>query len=205
MIIKLAIEISLIRNGFSKETAAGKMIGRTDSPLSAGGADLLRKYLKDGIYPQVSRVYTGAYKRCRESAAVIFAELPALLANGLIPFDYGDFEGVSKEKMKTDPRFAAWASTEAVGSFPGGEDIQASMYKNVLAFDDIVDDVEHSTVDKIAIVTHRNVISAVLNKYLQPDMHYLVGDIEYGRGFTVQFDTRLSVMRIKNAIYSKQP
>jgi alpha-ribazole phosphatase len=195
--MEMLMEITFIRNGATARSLEGKFIGRTDEPLCEEGALYLYERVKAHCYPEVSRVYTSGYRRCRETASIIYPRLPALLESMMNTFDFGAFEGRSYNDLKHVTAFQDWAVQEEVRAFPGGEPPQQSMAVNMKEFVEIIDDLQHSMVDKAAIITHKSVILAVLNRYMLMGRRYTGEDIAYGGGVTVIFDTSNMTLTIK--------
>lgn len=196
----MKLEILLIRNGLTQYGKEGRCLGSENEPLCSEGIRRLKERLNGNQYPEVARVYTSAYERCRETAIIIYPRFLPLLVKGMEPFDFGVFEGKGYNELSSDARFAEWAGSEEITAFPEGKPPRQLLASNIKVFNDIIDDLEHSNVDRVALVTHRSIIYMILNRYLQPGIRYFGVDLPPGGGVRVEIITEHKLLRIKSLI-----
>ena len=156
--------------------------------------------MQNCIYPAVSRVYTGAYAVCREIAAIIYPQIPALLASGVRDFDFGDFNGRSRDEMISSPEFEKWAKSTDIVPFPGGEPPYVTTALNIKEFSEIINDLEHSNADRAAVIIPKSVIFIILNRYLSWGNGYGGIMIAAGGGCVCAYDTGAGSMRLLKII-----
>ena len=114
------LKIHLIRHGATDANVKGQYIGcKTDMPLSPEGLNELRT-LKDNVdYPEIDRLYSSPLLRAKQSAAVLYPNMPIYPVDNLKEYDFGDFEGKTAEELDLNPRFAEWVAGKIPA--PNGE------------------------------------------------------------------------------------
>ena len=95
--------VYLIRHGMTDEGGEGRYIGHTDVPLSEEGRQQLIRLKDELVYPPVSAVFTSPLSRCTETAAILYPENKAIAIDGLIEYDFGEFENKTAEELKKRP------------------------------------------------------------------------------------------------------
>ena len=114
----------LVRHGKTPANEKHLYCGKTDIGLSdAGIAELKRKTVSPvGFDPANMRVLTSGMKRCDETLALLFGDLPHEADPAFREMDFGQFEMRSYEEMKNDPDYIAWISGDNEANIaPGGE------------------------------------------------------------------------------------
>jgi broad specificity phosphatase PhoE len=107
----------LVRHGETEANAAGVLLGRTESPLTAHGRSQVAA-LAPGL-SGVARLISSPLGRARETAAALGLDLPVEIDERWAEIDYGEFEGHKLAALpptllrdwRADPRFRP----------PGGE------------------------------------------------------------------------------------
>ena len=108
-----AYKIHLIRHAMTEENLDGKYIGQTDVPASEYGLRQIKDIIDEyGGYPEVDAVVSSPLKRCTETAKLIYPDKEPMILNGLIEYDFGEFEGRTADEMKDDDAFKTWLSGE---------------------------------------------------------------------------------------------
>ena len=122
-----AYKIHLIRHAMTEENLDGKYIGQTDMTVfffffrqnldiieeSEYGRSQIKEIIDEyGGYPEVDAVVSSPLKRCTETAKLIYPDKEPMILNGLIEYDFGEFEGRTADEMKDDDAFKAWLSGE---------------------------------------------------------------------------------------------
>ena len=118
--------IYLIRHGKTAGNLSGRYIGKTDEGLCPEGRTALeairQRFLsgKDAL-PRPETVYTSALKRTRETAAVLFPDLPVCVRAGFNECDFGEFEYKNYRELSGNPSYQKWVDSGGTLPFPGGE------------------------------------------------------------------------------------
>ena len=155
-------ELILIRHGETDWNIAEVFRGRIDIELNETGmrqAELLAGYLM-GL--KIAAIYSSPLKRALKTAQTVanYHNLDVTIAPGLIDFDYGQWQGLSHEMVKTryDELYAEWTKHPHRVKMPGGESLAGvsrravSVVKSVIArHDGTVILVSHRVVNKVLI------------------------------------------------------
>jgi broad specificity phosphatase PhoE len=109
----------LVRHGESEGNAAGKLLGRGESPLTARGrADAAALA---AVLGPVSRLVTSPLGRARDTAEALGLDVPAEVDPRWIEVDYGELEGQALGAVPAQ----VWVRWRADPAFrpPGGESL----------------------------------------------------------------------------------
>ena len=193
----MEIKITLIRSGMTKSGKQGRYIGATDEPLCKEGIHLLETQKQEECYAEAKRVYASGAKRCIETAKILYEGQFIFLADGLSPYDYGDFEGKTYDEIQNDPNFEEWTCGKS-DRLPGADDPYPARYAAIAAFERIISECSENTVDSAVIVTHRSVILTILRERCTPKLAYSHIDIQYGGGASLIYNTYTKSLCVKN-------
>ena len=154
-------EIILVRHGETKWNRDGIFRGRIDIELNEIGlkqAELLAEYLSDLT---IEAIYSSPVERAVKTALKIAEhhQLDVVAAPGLIDLDFGEWQGLSREKVKEHYQevFTNWMKNPHIGRVPGGESLDEVRERTVAMVNDVVN--KHS--GTVVLVSHR-----VVNKVL---------------------------------------
>ncbi len=107
----------LVRHGATAWSEEGRHTGRTDIPLLERGrqqAEALGGLLAGHEF---ALVLTSPLERARETCALAGFSAAARMCDDLLEWDYGDYEGLTTDEIRTDsPRWSLWDD-----GAPGGE------------------------------------------------------------------------------------
>jgi probable phosphoglycerate mutase len=113
-------EIWLIRHGETEWSVGGRHTGRTDIPLTANGvrqAEALGRHLQGRRF---ALVLTSPLSRARETCRRAGYGEQAQLADDLLEWDYGIYEGRTTADVRTEqPGWTIWTT-----AIPGGETVE---------------------------------------------------------------------------------
>ena len=173
--------VYLIRHGQTQGNLERRYIGSTDQPLCAQG----REALVGRRFPAVEAVYVSPLCRCRETAALLYPDMPQEVVGGLRETDFGAFEGHTYEELKDDPAYQAWLDTAGASAPVGGESKADVSRRVVTAFRAIA--MKHGPEDRIALVVHGGTIMALLET-LEDCHEFYRWQVPNGGGFRCQWD-----------------
>lgn len=113
--------VVVVRHGQTQWSAAGQHTGSTDVELTDGGrrdardvGELLRRSSYD-------RVWSSPLRRAHETCELAGYGDTAVIDDDLVEWDYGDYEGLTREQIvKNDPDWQVWTR-----GAPGGESVAA--------------------------------------------------------------------------------
>ena len=154
-------EIILARHGETKWNVEEVFRGRTDIELNEVGlkqAELLAEYLRD---MKIDAIYSSPLKRASKTAEIIASHhrLAVAIAPELIDFDYGNWQGLAHEEVKTRYKelYAEWINHPDKIKMPDGESLSDVRKRTISMVGDVIGRHKGSVV----LVSHR-----VVNKVL---------------------------------------
>ncbi|MEG2213859.1 MAG: histidine phosphatase family protein, partial [Clostridiales bacterium] len=138
----------------------------TDQPLCPQGRDQALALAATGVFAPVDCLYSSPYCRCRETAALLFADLVPLIIPELREFDFGDFEGYTASELQGCPAYQSWVDSFCNEPCPGGESNEQFKERCCLAFARLAQETKEQQV--VALVIHGGAIMAIMEKYAYP-------------------------------------
>jgi len=171
----------------TKSGKEGRYISTADESLCDEGIQHLEVRKKEGLYPEVKRLYASGTVRCIETAKLLYDGRLVVLAKELSPYDYGDFEGKTHGEIKDDPHLINWALGES-DRLPGAKSPYPAKYEALAAFERIMLECSERNAGTVAIITHRQVILSILRERCTPKLAYNHIALEYGCGVTLVCD-----------------
>lgn len=160
------MKLILLRHGVTEANEKRLYCGSTDIGLSEAGKSALVRRKKETAYPDITgmRLLTSGMRRCEETLALLYGNVPHETDAAFREMDFGAFEMRSYEELKDDPAYQAWiAGDNEKNVAPGGESGEL-MTARVLAGLDCLFAEDRDTL----LVTHGGVIAAIM-AYLFPD------------------------------------
>ena len=70
-------------------------------------------------------VFVSPMLRCRQTAEILFPQIPQIEIDPWREMDFGEFEGRNYAQLNGDPRYQAWIDSGGTLAFPGGESREA--------------------------------------------------------------------------------
>lgn len=173
--------VYLIRHGQTQGNLERRYTGSTDQPLCEQG----REALSGKRLPAVEAVYVSPLRRCRETAALLYPDMPQEAEEDLRETDFGAFEGRAYEELKDDPAYRTWLDTAGAAAPPGGESRSDVSRRTAAAFRAIAG--KHGAGDAIALVVHGGTIMALLEA-LEDGHEFYRWQTANGGGFRCRWD-----------------
>ncbi len=183
--------IQLIRNGLTSGNLDGRYIGHIDEPLNEEGVEQITQMKQDYTYPVVDVVFSSPLKRCTETAKLIYPSKEPIVMDGLIEYNFGEFEGKTAEELENHPVFPGWLAGEKGVAPPFGESNEDFSKRIATTFIKIVDGLIESGITKSAVVTHGGVIMALLSLFGLPEAPMHEWLTPGGCGYTVRITPSL--------------
>jgi len=156
--------IFFIRHGLTEGNKKGRYIGRTDEPLCPEGVRTAEELSKKNL--SADFVFTSPYRRCRETAKILFPGQSITEVTDLRECDFGIFEGKSYEELKDLPAYGEWLKTDCTSVIPGGESVEEFKGRCLRAFRETLAEVPDKK--SAAYVIHGGSIMAILEKNAFP-------------------------------------
>lgn len=156
--------LTLIRHGLTEWNVSGRFQGHSNVPLSADGraqAVLLAGYL--ATFPAIDVVMASPLARAVETARIAIPDRELLLDPRLRELDFGAFEGLTRDVIERDPRWAVWIEDPFMRAAPDGESYR-QLRERMVAW---LDEARRSFPDAhVAAVTHSGSIQTLLSALL---------------------------------------
>ena len=156
------VKVILIRHGETDWNREQIFRGRIDVALNETGlaqAGAVQESLRD---VQIDKIYSSPLKRAFETASVLEENrgLEVEIEEGFIDIDFGEWQGLSHEKVKEKYKkpYEAWLAEPQKVVFPDGESLEDVDKRSMKALEKVI---ENHPEETLAIVSHR-----VLNKVL---------------------------------------
>lgn len=176
------MRVILIRHSKTAGNLLGRYIGTTDESLCPEGIALL----KQKTYPLAEALYVSPMKRCRETGAMIYPELPMREEPLLRECDFGDFENKNYLELNGNPDYQAWVDSGGTLPFPGGESRETFHLRCEKGFSNVVEDALAHSFGTIAVVAHGGTLMSVLEAFAVPKKPYYDWQVKNGRGFLLE-------------------
>ena len=197
--------IHLIRNALTDENLEGRYIGHTDVEISEEGKAQLFQMKEELVYPPVEALFTSPLKRCTQTAKILYPENNPIVIDGLIEYNFGEFENKTAEELEKSPVFPKWLAGEPGVQPPFGESNEDFENRVRDTFEKIADGLLKTGITSAAIVTHGGVIMAILSAYGIPELPMHEWMAPSGCGFTVKLNPSLWMRMKKFEVFSEYP
>ena len=197
--------IHFIRNALTDENLEGRYIGHTNVALSDEGKAQLAQMREELIYPPVDAVFTSPLKRCTDTAAILYPESIPLIIEGLIEYNFGEFENKTAEQLEKYEEFPRWLAGEKGVKPPYGESNEDFTKRVCDTFEKIAEGLMKTGTTSAAIVTHGGVIMTILASYGIPEYPMHEWLTPNGCGFTVKLNPSLWMRSKKFEVFSEFP
>ena len=113
------IDILFIRHGATEGNLHRRYIGRTDEPLCAAGIAQAERLRGQNLFADC--LFVSPLLRARQTAEIVFPQMPYALVEGLRETDFGRFEGKNADELSSDSAYQAWVDAMCLTPIPGGE------------------------------------------------------------------------------------
>lgn len=197
--------IYLIRHGLTKGNAEAKYIGHTDEPLSEEGIAQINEMKNNYDYPYTDVVFSSPLKRCIETSKIIYPSVNPIEMEGLIEYNFGEFEGKTAAELENHPVFADWLAGKQGVAAPFGESNEEFAKRIAETFIKIVDGLLTTGTLKCAVVTHGGVMNALLSFFGIPEAPMHEWSTAGGCGYTLRITPSLWSQARKLEVINQLP
>lgn len=197
--------IHLIRNGLTQANLDGRYIGHTDEPLCEEGMRALEKLRNEYAYPPVDALLSSPLCRCTQTARILYPEKEPLVIDGLIEYNFGEFEGKTAQELQSYPMFPGWLAGEPDAQPPFGESARAFSSRLTGCFKKIAEGLMKTGTTRVAIVTHGGVIAALLTAFGIPEAPMHEWLTPSGCGYTLRITPSLWMRGNKFEVIAEIP
>ena len=183
--------VHLIRNGLTAGNVDGKYIGHMDEPLSDEGIEQIAQMKEKYKYPDIEAVFSSPLSRCTQTSKIIYPTSEPIIIDGLIEYNFGEFEGKTAEELQNHPVFPDWLAGKEGVSAPFGESNQEFANRIANSFIKIIDGLIETGITRSAIITHGGVIMALLSMFGLPQASMHEWLTPGGCGYTIRITPSL--------------
>ena len=170
------IELLFIRHGATEGNLRRRYIGRTDESLCEEGIAQVETLRKQGR--SVDKLFVSPLLRTRQTAELLFSQMPYTVVDGLAETDFGRFEGKSADELLGDPAYQAWVDAMCLTPIPGGESVADFKIRCCEAFTETIRSVPDGS--RVGFVVHGGVIMAIMEAYARPKKDFYAYHIGNG-------------------------
>ena len=197
------LRLYLIRHGEVEGAVSGKLLGRTDAPLSERGLEQSRQLAKNLSAAQISAIYSSDLQRARVTAETIgiHHRLKVQQSPAWREIDMGEWEGRTLAALHEEaPGLVAQLFTDPASfKYPGGESFAAFMARVQRALDQLL--ITHGT-GEVALVAHGGVCRAITGNVLgMPTHNWLRLAQDYGCLNVIDWYGINPVLRLLNGVF----
>jgi alpha-ribazole phosphatase len=176
------LRLYLIRHGEIEEAAAGRLIGQTDSGLSARGLEQAHELAEALANAQLATVYSSDLKRARMTAEIISERTKCKVQQdpGWREINMGQWEGRSMRSVYQEEQalVAQLFNDPASFAYPSGESFSTFIARIRKALEHL--QLVHQD-GELALVTHGGVCRAIIGTVLEiPTRNWLRVAQDYG-------------------------
>jgi phosphoserine phosphatase len=162
-------KLILVRHGHVEGISPERFRGRADLMLTTEGrrqADATAHRIHASWTP--AAIYTSPLSRCRATGEAIgkLVGLSPSPADGLIDIDYGEWQGLTPDEVRTrwPAQLDTWYRAPDWAAIPNGETLQGVLSRTVAGLRDVV---ERHPNDTVVLVGHDSVNRVILLHALQ--------------------------------------
>jgi len=176
------LRLYLIRHGEVVGAVSGKLLGRTDTPLSERGIEQAGKLAEILSTSQLSAVYCSDLQRARVTAEVIAKRSNMKAQESLVwrEIDMGEWDGRTIDSLhKETPQLVARLFDDPASfEYPGGESFGCFTARVLKAVDQLL--MTHKS-GEVVLVAHGGVCRAIIGNALEiPAKNWLRLAQDYG-------------------------
>ena len=150
----------LLRHG--EPSVFGRINGRLPGVgLSAKGRAEIAAVAGRLAEEKIDAIYASPLQRTRETAEILADRLalPVQYREDVIEIDYGEWTGLTFDKIRQDERWQMWARSRSIAAVPGGESWRRVQERVVGALFDLR---QAHPEGSVVVVSHGDVIRAAL-------------------------------------------
>ncbi|MBI4320940.1 MAG: histidine phosphatase family protein [Chloroflexi bacterium] len=160
----------LVRHGQTEWNRVERFRGRVDVPLNETGIRQAQAAAERLAEMSISAVFSSPLSRAHKTAEIIALRLglPVQVAEGLIDFNYGDWQGLSPEEAAANyPEiYPQWLDSPDKARIPGGESLDDVRSR---AMDAILELAVRFPDQTVVLVSHKVVCKIVMLALLGAD------------------------------------
>lgn len=176
------MQITLIRHGSTAGNLEHRYVGTTDEPLTEPAKEMLRSRQKQ--YPRPERLFVSPMLRCRQTAELLYPNVPQTIEENLKECDFGLFEYKNYRELDGNADYQAWLDSGGALPFPKGESRAEFAERCCRAFASCCHEAAQAGCESLAFIVHGGTIMAVMERFAQPHRSYFDWQVKNAEGFS---------------------
>lgn len=180
------MKLYLIRHGKTLGNTEGRYIGTTDEPLCGKGREELEALRE--LVPKPELIFVSPRKRCRETARLLWGDVPQTVIPGFAECDFGAFENKNYRELDGDPEYQRWIDSGGTLPFPGGESMELFRRRCEEAFLEVMRLCAERRAESAACAVHGGTIMSILSAFASSDGDFYRWQIKNAEGFVCRTD-----------------
>ena len=164
------MNIILIRHAKTQGNIEKRYNGRTDEPLCTDGIKQATELFESGTLPCPDTLVVSPYRRCVQTAEILYPSMVHEICDDLRECDFGVFEGKTHAELLNNEEYTSWLQTSCLGNIPGGESVTAFKLRCRAAFIQAVQNKPDGAT--VAFVIHGGCIMAILEHFSRPPKEF---------------------------------
>ena len=141
--------------------------------------------LKAKAYPPAEHVFVSPMKRCLQTAAILYPDIPVEIVPDLRECDFGIFENRNYAELNGRADYQVWIDSGSVLPFPGGESREAFSARCRKAFSELRG---RKKTGDCALIVHGGTVMSIMEAFAQPPAGYCDYQIKNGCGYVLDED-----------------
>lgn len=174
----------LIRHAQTQGNLLGQYVGVSDQQLCAEGIITAQK-AKMLMPTNIKRLYCSPMQRCRQTAQLMFDDIPINILADLSETDFGDFEEKTYEQLKSQTAYTEWIASRGNIAPPNGESRHSFEQRVISAFNYILTDMQNSSISRTACVAHGGTIMAIMSYITKQKQDFYFWQCDFCRGYKI--------------------
>ncbi len=179
-------QLLFIRHGATAGNLEKRYIGRTDEPLCTLGIEQICQLKAQDFQPEY--LFVSPMLRTRQTAELLFPQLPMTLVDDFRETDFGIFEGKTAAELSDSADYQKWLDSFCLDPIPQGERVADFKARCCQAFQSIAETIPEDSCS--AFVVHGGVIMAILEYFAEPKQDFYDYHIGNGRFISAVLDSQ---------------
>jgi alpha-ribazole phosphatase len=160
-----SMDIYLVRHGLTKWNVEKRYLGHTDEPLLFKERNKLNPLQNVLQNIKFDFYYSSDLKRCIETYHYLLPNNLVCLDSRLRELNFGDWEGLTYERLKNDLSYQEWLTDWVKKAPPNGETLQQLNDRIHSFFGELLTKQTPSFHKNVLIITHGGVIRSILQSF----------------------------------------
>lgn len=160
------MQVTLIRHGQIQANLEKRYAGSTNQDLNENG----REQARNARAPEADRLYSSPYKRCLQTAAIMYPDMEPIIVEDLREMCFGIFEGRNADEMVDFKPYRDWVDSMCEGPVPEGESLSEFDARIAPAFKGVI--AECRPDDHVSLVVHGGVIMSIMGAFCDEGLQY---------------------------------